>query len=119
LVASQARPLLSLAGRKVIPLICYEAFSRTTALRGREAGGELLAVLASDLPLAGSRFAIDQAIGGVVLRAAELHMPAVRASLGGVAVVVSSDGRVLARSASGESGILTLSPRPRMAEARP
>ena len=35
------------------------------ALRGREAGGEFLAVLASDLPLAGSRFAIDQAIGGL------------------------------------------------------
>ncbi|RKH07040.1 nitrilase-related carbon-nitrogen hydrolase [Corallococcus carmarthensis] len=117
LVASQARPLLSLAGRKVIPLICYEAFSRATALRGREAGGELLAVLASDLPLAGSRFAMDQAIGGVVMRAVELRMPAVRASLGGVAAVVSSDGRVLARSAPGASSILTVSPPPRRVEA--
>lgn len=105
-IPGRAPPLLSLASRKVVPLICYEAFSRLTALRGHEAGGGLVVVLASDLPLAGSRFALQQSLGAVILRAVELHVPAVRATLGGVAVVVSSDGRVLARSAPGHSGVL-------------
>lgn len=107
LTPSTAVPLLSVAGRRVIPLICYEAFSRFTALRGQAAGGELLAVLSSDLPLVGNRFASEQSVGAVILRAVEQHTPAVRASLAGPAVIVSSDGRVLARSAPGTSGILT------------
>ena len=111
-IPSRASPLLSPGARRVVPLICYEAFSRLTALRGHEAGGDLIAVLASDAPLVGSSFALRQSIGAVILRAVELHVPAVRASLGGVAVEVSSDGRVLARSAPGLNGILLPLPTP-------
>jgi hypothetical protein len=108
LIPGRVPPLLSMEGRKVIPLICYEAFSRLTSLRGKAAGGEVLAVLASDLPLAGSTAALEQSLGAVILRAVEQHVPAVRASLGGTAIIVSSDGRVLVRSAPGTSGILTV-----------
>ncbi|WP_223646516.1 nitrilase-related carbon-nitrogen hydrolase [Corallococcus sp. EGB] len=111
LTPGTAVPRLSVAGRSVVPLICYEAFSRPTALQGQAAGGTLLAVLASDLPLVGSHFAQEQAVGAVILRAVEQHLPAVRASLAGPAVIVSSDGRVLARSEPGTSGVLTLEKR--------
>ncbi|WP_366928109.1 nitrilase-related carbon-nitrogen hydrolase [Corallococcus exiguus] len=108
LTPGSAVPRLSVAGRSVVPLICYEAFSRPTALQGQAAGGTLLAVLASDLPLVGNRFALEQSVGAVILRAAEQHLPAVRASLAGPALIVSSTGQVLARSEPGTSGILTL-----------
>ncbi|NVI98560.1 hypothetical protein HV824_10555 [Myxococcus sp. AM009] len=110
LTPGKAPPLLSVAGRRLIPLICYEAFSRLTSLKGQAAGGDLIAVLASDRPLVGNRFAWEQAVGAVILRAVEQHAPAVRASLAGPAVIVSSDGRVLARSEPGTSGILTWAP---------
>ncbi|NOK16883.1 nitrilase-related carbon-nitrogen hydrolase [Corallococcus carmarthensis] len=107
LTPGTAVPRLSVAGRSVVPLICYEAFSRPTAFQGQAAGGTLLAVLASDLPLVGNRFALEQAVGAAILRAVEQHLPVVRASLAGPAVIVSSNGKVLARSEPGTSGILT------------
>ncbi len=112
LTPGKAPPLLSVAGRRLIPLICYEAFSRPTSLEGQAGGGGLIAVLASDLPLVGNRFAWEQAVGAVILRAVEQRVPAVRASLAGPAVIVSSDGRVLARSEPGTSGVLTWAPGP-------
>ncbi len=47
-----------------------------------------------------------QFIAVAVLRAVETGLPVVRASLGGPALFVAPDGRVLAESAPGQSGIL-------------
>jgi len=106
------RPLLSVASTRVIPVICYEIFSRTLVMHGKESGGAVLAVLASDRPLAGSRIAMEQSLGVVLLRAAEFQIPAVRASLGGISALVSPDGRILARSSQGRSEVLVTSPYP-------
>jgi apolipoprotein N-acyltransferase len=101
-----AVPILATGHRRVIPLICYEVFDRDVSARGADAGGTLLAVLSSDRPLGGSEIALDQAIGALVLRAVELHLPAVRASVGGSAALVLPDGRIVARSVRDRSGVL-------------
>ncbi|HEX8700895.1 MAG TPA: nitrilase-related carbon-nitrogen hydrolase [Myxococcaceae bacterium] len=103
------RPLLSVASTRVVPLICYEAFSRTMVMSGKQSGGKVLAVLASDRPLAGSRIAIEQSLGVVLLRSVEFQLPAVRASLGGISALMSPDGRILARSSLGRSEVLVTS----------
>jgi apolipoprotein N-acyltransferase len=105
-VPGQALPLLAVGRRRVIPLICYEVFDRDVSARGAAAGGTLLAVLSSDRPLSGSRVAIEQAVGALVLRAVELHLPAVRASVGGSAALVLPNGEIIAQSAPDRSGVL-------------
>ncbi|MFP2932042.1 nitrilase-related carbon-nitrogen hydrolase [Pyxidicoccus sp. 3LG] len=98
-----------MASSRVVTVICYEVFSRSLVLRGTQAGGELLAVLVSDRPLAGSRIAMEQSLGVVLLRAVEFQLPAVRASLGGISALISPDGRILARSEPGHSELLLAS----------
>ncbi|WP_426746031.1 nitrilase-related carbon-nitrogen hydrolase [Myxococcus faecalis] len=98
LIPGRAPPLLPVASTRVVAIICYEVFSRTLVMQGQLAGGELLAVLVSDRPLAGSRIAMEQSLGVVLLRAVEFQLPAVRASLGGISALVSPDGRILAAS---------------------
>jgi apolipoprotein N-acyltransferase len=81
-VPGHALPLLAVGRRRVIPLIC------------------------SDRPLGGSRVALEQAVGALVLRAVEFHLPAVRASVGGGAALVLPSGEIVAQSAPGRSGVL-------------
>ncbi|MFH1463484.1 MAG: hypothetical protein ABIO70_03780 [Pseudomonadota bacterium] len=100
-------PLVSVAGRRPIPLVCYEGFQRHLALEGRVHGGDLLAVVASDAPIAHSRVALRQAEAALILRAVELGVPAVRASLGGSALMVDAAGHVLARGTPGVTAVLT------------
>jgi apolipoprotein N-acyltransferase len=105
-VPGRERPLLELKQRRVIPLICYEVFDREVSARGLAAGGTLVAVLSSDRPLAGSRIALEQSLGALVLRAVELNLPAVRASVGGSAALVLPSGEIVAQSPHGSSGVL-------------
>jgi apolipoprotein N-acyltransferase len=110
LAAGRVPPLLTAATTRVVVVICYEVFSRGLVQRGKQSGGELLAVLVSDRPLAGSRIAMEQSLGVVRLRAVEFHLPAVRASLGGLSALIAPDGRVLALGTPAHSALLVTPP---------
>jgi len=105
-VPGEAVPLLESGGHRIVPLVCYEVFHRPLVERGLAAGGRLLAVMASDRVLLPSAVAQEQYLAALVMRSVEYHLPAVRASLWGSAAVVTSDGRVLQRTAPGESGAI-------------
>lgn len=87
--------LMRFGNTKVLPLICFEAFSREPLSAIDEEGDRTwIAVLASDRPFAGNDLAIGQSIGALVLRAVEGHVSGLRASLQGTAAFVAEDGRV-------------------------
>ncbi len=109
-VPGKAPPLLGVADRQVIPLICGEVLDRALAIEGRDAGGVLLTVLASDHYQARSALARRHVLTIVRLRAIELGVPAVYASLEGQAAIIAADGQILAESAvDAPAGILTWS----------
>lgn len=105
----QAAPLLRVAGRAIIPLICGEFMSRALVAEGRAAGGEVLAVLARDQMMHSAR-ARRQLLAIQVLRSVEYGLPSVRASYGGEANFVAPDGRVLAAAGPGTNGLLRWDP---------
>ena len=94
-------PLIQAAGRKIIPLLCIEVFDRALVALGRRHGGDMIAVLASDLAYA------DSEIAALALRSAEAGLPSVRASLGGVAAFIDAGGHVLCSSMSAMGDVLT------------
>lgn len=98
--------LLEVGGRSIVPLICGEGLSRGLLAEGLAAGGEVLAILASDRWFASER-ALRQFLAIQVLRSVEFGVPSVRAAFDGRASFVGADGRVLARSALERGGILT------------
>ena len=100
-------PLIQAAGRKIIPLLCIEVFDRALVALGRRHGGDMIAVLASDLAYADSEIAIRQSLAALALRSAEAGLPSVRASLGGVAAFIDAGGHVLCSSMSAMGDVLT------------
>lgn len=107
----QEVPLLPVAGRPVIPLICGELLSRELVSEGRAAGGQLLAVMAGDTYQAHHEVAADQVLRHVRLRAIEYRVPAVYSSRDGRSAIVADDGSVLARSDfDAPPGVLTWTP---------
>lgn len=104
----RAGPTLEVGGRKVACLVCVEAVDRPLAARARAEGAAFIAVPTLETGLSGSDVGHEQVLAVAVLRAAETGLPVVRASLHGVAAFVGPDGRVLARSAPGTDGVLTL-----------
>lgn len=110
LAAGREAPVLSAGGRKVIPLICGEVLTRSLTAEGSAAGGELIAVMASDTYQAGIARTSWQVLAHLQLRAIEYHLPAVYASRRGRAAIIAPDGAVLARSVPGDrSGLLVYS----------
>lgn len=106
-VPGRARPLLEVAGRKVVPLVCGELFTRELVAEGKAAGGQVLAILASDRYHAGLELVHRQVMAHVRLRAVEYDMPVVYASRHGRAAFVAADGEVLGTSAhDAPSGVL-------------
>ena len=103
----RAPPLLEVAGREVVPLVCGELFTRDLVAEGKAAGGQVLAILASDTYQAESELVNRQVMAHVRLRAIEYNMPVVYASRHGRAAFVEADGEVLGMSAAGApSGVL-------------
>ncbi|MDP2270074.1 MAG: nitrilase-related carbon-nitrogen hydrolase [Archangium sp.] len=117
--AGRAAPVLEVATRRVIPLVCFEYMTRSLIAEGQAAGGTLLAVLAGDTWQAGSEVAFRQAQAHVRLRAAEFGLPVVYASRGSRSFLVGPDGAVLAESEPGLSGWLTWSPQVGARDERP
>lgn len=93
-VPGRASPVLTVAGRRVGVLICFEVLSRSLTAEAAAAGAEFLMTLASDQPIQGEPVALQQWIGALSLRSAEYGLPAVRASSGGQAVIFDAGGRV-------------------------
>lgn len=109
-VPGRAAPMLDVNGVKVIPIICGELLSRSPFIEGTRAGGQLVAVLASDTYMAQREVTRLQVMAHVRLRAIEFHLPVAYASSKGQASLVAADGSVLAESAPGApSGVLTWS----------
>ncbi len=103
------KPLLRIAGRAVVPLVCGEFFTRELVAEGKAAGGEVIAVLASDAYQAGNIVAYRQVLAHARLRAIEYGMPLVYASRHGRAAFVGADGLVLGTSAAdAPSGVLMI-----------
>ncbi len=101
--------LLNAAGRAIIPLICGEFLSRALVAEGVQAGGELMVVVARDHIMVNDR-AKRQVLAVQLLRSVEYGIPSVRASYGGWASFISSDGRVLALSGDTKNGLLRWDP---------
>ncbi|MBK7823645.1 nitrilase-related carbon-nitrogen hydrolase [Nannocystis sp.] len=107
-VEGRAAPVLPVAGRAVIPLICGELLTPRLAREGLAAGGDFLAVMASDRYQAHLAQPRWQVLAHLRLRAIESGLPGVYASLEGQAAIVAPDGQVLAESdPDAPSGVLT------------
>lgn len=104
-VPGSAPTLLQVAGRSIITLICGEFLSRALVAEGREAGGELLTVVARDDMMVNDR-AKRQLLAVQVVRSVEYRIPSVRASYRGWAYFIAADGKVLARSGTERDGML-------------
>jgi predicted amidohydrolase len=105
--AGRAPPALTIGGHVLVPLVCYEAFSRDVVAAGREAGGEVIVALSSDRPLHRSAAARRQILAALVLRAVEFRMPAVRSSMWGEAAIITADGRIVSHGPAGATDVLT------------
>ncbi len=104
-VPGKTPALMEVAGRPIIPLICGEFLSRSLVAEGRALGGELLVVVARDQMIVNDR-AKRQFMAIQLLRSVEFGIPSIRASYGGFANFISSDGRVLAQSGNQRNGLL-------------
>jgi len=109
-VPGKMQPLLAVPEKKLVPLLCLEAFDRRLAHEGVAAGGEVLTVSAIDYGMTQSELGYQQFVGIAVLLAVENRLPLVRSSLGGPAALIDANGEVLAMSHFGEKGILVYSP---------
>ncbi|MBX3230970.1 MAG: hypothetical protein KIT84_36535 [Labilithrix sp.] len=102
-------PLLTAANRRLIPLVCFEFMARHLISQGRDAGGDVIVVLSSERYQAFSEASANQVRGILALRAAELRLPVVYASIEGHGWILSAEGQVLAEGNRYESGILSWS----------
>jgi apolipoprotein N-acyltransferase len=108
LVPGKAPFVLEVAARRAAGFLCFEALERGLVEEGAREGADLLVVAAIDNVLAHSPLAAEQILAVSVFRAVETGLPLVRASLFGPAAFISADGRILASSAPGTSGVLTV-----------
>lgn len=84
--------VLAVGSHWVPPLICIEVLDRGWVATAHARGADIVAVLADDRPLMGSRVAQEQANAIARLRSVESGLKVVRASLGGVAMAFWPDG---------------------------
>ncbi len=98
-------PFMPIAGRPAVPLICGELLSRELTAEGVARGGRVMLVGARDAMMATDR-ALRHLLAVQVMRSVEYGVPSVRASQGGWASFVASDGTVLARSGRARNGFL-------------
>ena len=99
---------VEVGGRRVIAMICGEYLSRELVAEGVADGGELLAVMAHDQMM---NAAARRTLRGLqVLRSVEFGVPSVRASYRGEALLIGSDGRVLAGGKRERAGVLSWRP---------
>lgn len=103
-----APPAVTAGGRRLGVLICLEALDRSLARQARAAGATMLVIPSCDKVLANDRLAMDQLLGVAVLRAVETGLPVVRAGMFGPTAFITAQGQVLARSAPGGDGVLTV-----------
>jgi apolipoprotein N-acyltransferase len=99
LVRGSSPTLLQVAERSIIPLICGEILTRELSVEGVRAGGTVIVVAASDRFQSRLAQPSWQVLLQARLRAVELGVPVVYASLEGQASFIDADGTVLARSA--------------------
>lgn len=99
---------IAVGTRRVGALVCLESFDRGLFTQAREQGAQLIALSTNDELLGNHPIGHRQMLGMTVLRAVECGLPIARASLYGRASLVGADGKVLAWSAPGETGVLKL-----------
>ncbi|MBX3206001.1 MAG: hypothetical protein KF764_13095 [Labilithrix sp.] len=105
-------PRFTAAGRSLVPLVCGEILTRTLVMEGVGRPDTVVTVSADDGFQTRRAQPSWMVLSQVRLRAVELGVPIVYASVNGQASIVDADGTVLARSAmDAPSGILTWSPR--------
>lgn len=110
--------LTEIGGMRLVSVLCLEGLERDYLRQQAQDGAELITVSASDNPLAGSPLGMRQIVAATSLVAADLGLPIVRSSIFGQAAIIDANGEVLAVSAPGTSGILTLRRPERQAEER-
>jgi apolipoprotein N-acyltransferase len=106
--AGAGLPVLDVGGRRFGTLICLETGDRAIARAAKAAGATMLVMAAKERGGEGSPMALEQLLAISVLRTVEAGLPMVRASQVGHAAMIDRDGRVLARSRPGTSGVLTV-----------
>jgi apolipoprotein N-acyltransferase len=103
-----AAPVVTVGGHRFGVLICLEALDRSLARQARAAGATMLVIPSCDKVLANDRLAMDQLMGAAVMRAVETGLPVVRAGMFGPSAFITAQGQILARSAPGADGVLTV-----------
>ncbi len=98
-------PRLRIGEHAVGALICGELLDRALVRQAVAEGARVLLVPARDQMMVSDR-ALRHLLAMQVLRSVEFGVPSVRAAIGGRAVFIASDGRLLARSARGRNGFL-------------
>ncbi len=106
------QPLISAAGVKLAPSICYEDAYGSTALPQLAAGATLLVNVTNDAWF-GHSWARYQHLQISRMRALEVQRPLIRAGSDGVSALVGSNGQVLAEAAEFQPTVLrgTIQPR--------
>jgi len=99
-------PMLVVGGHRVIPAICYEAFSRELVADGRAKGGDLLAIMSNDYPILEDPGALSRSMGAAVLRSVEFGIPVVRAALAGEGALILPDGTIVANGSMHTTTVL-------------
>jgi hypothetical protein len=107
-VPGKSPPYIDVDNFRVAALLCFEELDHSLALEGAKAGSDLLTVSAIEYSMGDSIEVQNQFIGIGVFLAVETGLPVVRSSIVGPAAIIAPDGRVLAYTDSGTSGILTL-----------
>lgn len=103
-VAGDAASVLTVGGRRLGPLICYEAIFPDLARATVRGGAELLVNLSNDSWFAAGA-GPEQHVRFALLRAVELRRTLVRAANRGVTTVVLPDGRRPVATGGGSPGV--------------
>jgi hypothetical protein len=106
-VPGTGSPVVPLGDRRATALICVEALDRGLVARGRREGASLVTISSNDWGLGASPVAHQQVLAAAVFRAVEAGTPLVRSAIHGQAAFIGADGRVLALSEPGKTGVLT------------
>lgn len=97
--------LFEVGGEKIGVLICFEGMYTELAAEYRREGATMLAVLTNDAWWGDSTFAPWHA-EMVATRAREVGLPVIRAANNGISSLTAADGRRIAATVHGTSGVL-------------
>ena len=106
LSAAPSLALMTVGGRRIGSVLCFEALFPDVPLRQRAAGAELLTVLSLDDWFAGTT-AIEALKGASVWRAIETGRPIVRAGSLGKSCIISPRGEILVEAPFGRRAVVT------------